>query len=115
MTARVGVAALLMKLGEMQARGVQLRLDGAERPRVRRRGSLELERGRVGAAQVQMRQRLAAVDGRGTLEQGQRAVDVAVAQRGEPHDVERLDVVRVALEHAAECGLGLLGLALLEQ
>ena len=55
-----------MKLGDMQARGVQFRLEG-KRPRVRRSGSLELERGSVGAPQVQMRDGLAAVDGRGTL------------------------------------------------
>ena len=108
------VAALLVQLREMQTRDMQLRL-ARERPRVRRGGGLELERRRVGAPQVQMGHGLAAVDRCGTLEQRQRAVDVAVAQRGKSHDVERLDVVRFALEHAAERDLGLLGLALLEK
>ena len=93
---------------------MQFRL-ARERRRVRRCGGLELERRRVGAPQVQMSQGLAAVDRRRALEQRQRAIDVSVAQRGEPHDVQRLDVVRFALEHAAELDLGLFGLALLEK
>ena len=86
-----------------------------ERRRIRGGGGIELERRRVGAPEVQMRQRLAAVDRRRALEQHQRAIDVSVAQRGEPHDVQRLDVVRFALEHATEFDLGLFGLTLLEE
>ena len=108
------VTALLVHFREMEARGVQRRLAG-ERRRVRRRCGLELECRRVGAPQVQMSQGLAAVHRGGALEQCQRAIDVSVTQRGEPHDIERFDVVRIALENAAECGLGLLGLALLEK
>ena len=68
-----------------------------------------------GRAKVKVGKRLAAIHGCGAFEQRQREIDVSIAQRGQPHDVEGLDVVRFALEHAAERDLGLFGLALLEQ
>ena len=108
------VTALLVQLREVQARDMQLRL-AREGRRIRGGGGIELECRGVGAPEVQMSQGLAAVDRRRPLEQRQRAIDVSVAQRGEPHDVQRLDVVRFALEHAAEFDLGLFGLALLEK
>src|SRR4051812_26494827 len=98
----------------MQSREMQLRLT-RERRRIRSFSWLELERGRVGAAQVQMRQCLPTVERGGPFEQRQRGVDVTVAQRRQRHDIERLEIVRVGLEHTAKSDLGLFGLALLEE
>ena len=108
------VPALLVEFREMQTRGIELGL-ARECRRIRRGGGVELECRSVGARKMKAGKRLAAIHRGGAFEQRQREVDVSITQRGKPQNVQRLDVVRVALEHAAERGLGLLGLALFEQ